>query len=147
MGRALPPGGKLITLEANQDHAAVARANLERAGLSNVVEVRLGRAIDTLPRLAEEGIAPFDFIFIDADKPSSTAYFEWALRLSHPGSLIVVDNVVRKGEIINASSEDPNVQGMRASFDVMAGEPRVTSTVLQMVSGKGYDGMAFSLVL
>jgi predicted O-methyltransferase YrrM len=146
LARALPPGGHLVTLEADPKHAEVARANLARAGLEEAVELRLGRALDTLPRLAAEGRGPFDLIFIDADKPSIPDYFAWALRLSRRGSLIVVDNVVRDGEVADAGSADPNVQGVRRFNEVLAAEPRVSATTLQTVGSKGYDGLTFALV-
>ena len=146
LARALPPGGRLVTLEADSKHAEVARANLARAGLADVVEVRLGRGLDTLPRLAAEGAGPFDLIFIDADKPSIPEYFAWALKLSRRGSLIVVDNVVRDGEVVDAGSSDPNVQGVRRFNELLAAEQRVSATTLQTVGSKGYDGLTFALV-
>jgi predicted O-methyltransferase YrrM len=146
LARALPAGGRLITLEANPKHAAVARANIAYAGLTRVVELRLGRAIETLPQLAAESLGPFDLIFIDADKPGYPDYLFWALELSQPGSLIIADNVVRNGEVANAVSIDPNVQGVRRYNALLAAEPRVTATVLQTVGSKGYDGLAVALV-
>jgi predicted O-methyltransferase YrrM len=146
LARALPAGGRLITLEANPKHAAVARANIAYAGLTRVVELRLGRAIETLPQLAAESLGPFDLIFIDADKPGYPDYLFWALELSQPGSLIIADNVVRNGEVANAASTDPNVQGVRRYNALLAAEPRVTATVLQTVGSKGYDGLAVALV-
>ncbi len=146
LGRALAPGGKLITLEVEPRHAAVARANLDRASLNGSVEVRLGRALDTLPQLFAEGRGPFDLIFIDADKPNCAAYFEWAVKLSHPGSLIITDNVVRDGAVADPSSSDPNVQGVRRFNAALAAESRVTATVVQTVGSKGYDGFAIALV-
>ncbi|KWX00485.1 O-methyltransferase [Carbonactinospora thermoautotrophica] len=146
LARALPADGRLITLEADPKHAEVARANIARAGLADVVEVRLGRALDTLPRLAAEGHGPFDLIFIDADKPSNPDYFAWALKLSHPGSLIITDNVVRDGAVIDADSDDPRVQGTRRFFELLAAEPRVSATAIQTVGDKGYDGFAIALV-
>jgi len=146
LGRALPPEGRLITLEIEPKHAKVACANIARAGLANAVEVRLGRALDTLPRLASEGREPFDLIFIDADKQSTPEYFTWAMRLSRRGSLIVVDNVVRDGAVIDASSKDPSVQGVRRFNELLASEPRVIATEIQTVGSKGYDGFAFALV-
>jgi predicted O-methyltransferase YrrM len=146
LARALPAGGRLITLEANPKHAAVARANIAHAGLTRVVELRLGRAIETLPQLAAEKLGPFDLIFIDADKPGYPDYLFWALELSRPGSLIIADNVVRKGEVANAASTDPTVQGVRHYNALLAAEPRVTATVLQTVGSKGYDGLAVALV-
>jgi predicted O-methyltransferase YrrM len=146
LARALPAGGRLVTLESELKHADVARANIARAGLSGVVELRLGRALDTLPQLAAEGRGPFDLIFIDADKPSNADYFAWALRLSRRGSLIVVDNVVRKGGVIDPASTDDKVQGVRRFYDVLAAEPRVSATAIQTVGSKGYDGFAVALV-
>lgn len=142
LARALPAGGHLITLEADPKHADVARANIGRAGLSRSVQVRVGAALDTLPQLAAEGRGPFDLIFIDADKANTPSYFTWALTLSRPGSLIVVDNVVRDGAVVDASSQDPSVQGMRRFFELVRSEPRVDATALQTVGIKGYDGLA-----
>ena len=147
MARALPAGGRLVTLEAEPKHAEVARANFARAGLAGVIDLRLGRALDTLPKLAAEGLGPFDLFFIDADKPSIPEYFDWALRLSHPGSLILVDNVVRKGAVADQASDDPSVQGVRRFNERVAREPRVSATTLQTVGVKGYDGIAFALVV
>jgi predicted O-methyltransferase YrrM len=147
LARALPAGGRMVTLEIDAKHAEVARANLVRAGLSQRVEVRLGRALDSLERLETEGAGPFDLVFIDADKPNIPAYFKWALRLSRPGSLIVVDNVVRDGAVIDAESADPNVQGVRRLNELMASEPQVSATTIQTVSAKGYDGFALALVI
>ncbi|WP_422928703.1 O-methyltransferase [Singulisphaera sp. PoT] len=146
LARALPAGGRLITLEADPKHAEVARANLTRAGLDGVVELRLGPAIETLPKLEAEGLGPFDFIFIDADKPSNPDYFAWALKLSRPGSVIVVDNVVREGAIADANSDDPRVQGSRRLYEIVAAEPRVTATAIQTVGSKGYDGFLMAIV-
>lgn len=146
LARALPAGGRLITLEFNPKHAEVARSNIARAGLAQVVEVRLGRAIDTLPQLATEKAGPFDLIFIDADKPGYPDYLPWALKLSRAGTLIIADNVVRKGEVANASTTDANVQGVRRYNQLLAAEPRVDATVLQTVGSKGYDGFAIALV-
>jgi predicted O-methyltransferase YrrM len=148
LARALPPGGgRLVTLEVDAKHAAVARSNLARAGLANVTQVRLGRAIDTLAELEREGAGPFDFIFIDADKPSNPEYFAWALRLSRRGAVIVVDNVVRAGAVADPGSADPAVQGVRRLNLLMAAEPRVSVTALQTVGSKGYDGFAVALVV
>jgi predicted O-methyltransferase YrrM len=146
LARALPAGGRLITLEAEPKCAEVARANLARAGLAGVVELRLGRALETLPRLAAEGSGPFDLIFIDADKQSTAEYFAWAIKLSRPGSLIIVDNVVRNGAVIDPTSTDPAVQGMRRFNQALAAEPRVSATALQTVGSKGYDGFVLALV-
>ncbi len=147
LARALPPGGRLITLEAEPKHADVARANITRAGLTEMVELRLGRALDTLPALLREGRGPFDLIFIDADKPGYPDYFAWALKLSRRGSLIVADNVVRKGAVADPASVDPMVQGVRRFMEVVAAEPRVSATAIQTVGSKGYDGLAFALVM
>jgi predicted O-methyltransferase YrrM len=147
LARALPVGGRLITLEADPKHAEVSRANIARAGLSEIVEIRLGRAIDSLPRLAAEGRGPFDFIFIDADKPSNPQYWAWALKLARRGSLIVIDNVIRKGAVADPASTDPKVVGTRKMFELIAAEPRVSATVIQTVGSKGYDGFALAVVL
>jgi predicted O-methyltransferase YrrM len=146
LARALPAGGRLITLEAEPKHAEVARANIARAGLADVVRVRLGRALDTLPLLAQEGAGPFDFVFIDADKASIPEYFDWSLKLTRPGSVIVVDNVVRKGAIIDASSTDANVQGVRRFNERLARTKNVSATTVQTVGSKGYDGFTLALV-
>jgi predicted O-methyltransferase YrrM len=146
LARALPRGGRLITLEFDRKHADIARANIARAGLSETVELVLGRALDTLPRLAAEGRGPFDLIFIDADKPSNPEYFTWSLRLSRPGSLIIIDNVVRKGAVLDATTQDASILGVRRLNELLAAEPRVTVTALQTVGSKGYDGFAIALV-
>jgi len=145
MARALPAGGRLITLEADPKHAEVARANIARAGLANVVDLWLGRAQETLPKLTAE--APFDLIFIDADKTGYPEYFQWAMKLSRRGSVIIADNVVRKGEIVDAASGDANVQGARRFYEMVAREPRVSATAIQTVGSKGYDGFAMAVVL
>jgi predicted O-methyltransferase YrrM len=147
LARALPPDGKLITLEVDPKHAEIAGANIARAGLTNLVELRLGKALDSLAQIAAEKRGPFDLIFIDADKPSNPDYFAWALKLSRRGSLIIVDNVVRDGEVINAASTDPSVQGVRRFNELLAAEPRVNATALQTVGSKGYDGFAIALVV
>ncbi|HXR05646.1 MAG TPA: O-methyltransferase [Verrucomicrobiae bacterium] len=146
LARALPASGRLITLEFEPKHAEVARANLARAGLAGGVELRVGRALDTLPQLAAEGRGPFDLIFIDADKQSYPDYLAWALKLSRRGSLIIADNVVRKGAVIDADSNDPLVQGVRRFHELLATETRVSATVFQTVGSKGYDGFAIALV-
>jgi predicted O-methyltransferase YrrM len=146
LARALPAGGRLITLEADPKHAEVARANIARANLADTAEVRAGRALDTLPQLAAEGRGPFDLVFIDADKSNTAAYFEWALKLARPGSLIIVDNVVRNGAVVDAASDDASVQGIRRFNDALAAEPRVTATAIQTVGSKGYDGLAIAIV-
>jgi predicted O-methyltransferase YrrM len=142
LARALPPDGALISLEFDPDHARVARANIERAGMSNLVTIRVGPALQSLPTLD----APFDLIFIDADKRNNPHYLTWALKLSRPGTLIVVDNVIRDGAILNADDPDPDVQGIRAFFEALAQEPRVTATALQTVGVKGWDGLALAIV-
>ena len=144
LARALPSGGQLITLEYDPRHADVARANIARAGLADRVEVRVGRAIEALPGLVVD--EPFDLIFIDADKPSTADYFRWALKLSRPGTVIVVDNVVRDGRLVDANG-DGDVQGMRRFLEAAANEARVEGTVLQTVGVKGYDGFALLLVV
>jgi predicted O-methyltransferase YrrM len=147
LARALPDGGRMITLEANAKHADVARRNIARAGLDSVVTLRLGAALDTLPQLAREGDGPFDLIFIDADKPNIPNYVAWALKLSRKGTLIVVDNVIRRGEVIDTSSDDPNIQGARRLFEMLASEPRLQATALQTVGSKGYDGFVMAVVI
>jgi predicted O-methyltransferase YrrM len=147
MARALPAGGRIISLEFMQLHADVARKNLHSAGLSDRVEVRVGRAIDNLPVLESESAGPFDLIFIDADKRSNPQYLEWALKLSRPGTMIVVDNVIRGGEVVNATSTDPDIQGTRRCIESMGTNPRLSATVLQTVGSKGYDGFALAVVL
>jgi predicted O-methyltransferase YrrM len=145
--RALPAGGHVITLEAEPKHADVAKRNLARAGLSSMVDLRLGLALETLPKLAAEKLGPFDVIFIDADKANTTAYFEWALKLSHLGSLIIVDNVVRDGAVADPKTADASVKGMRRFFDRLAAEARVEATAIQTVGSKGYDGLAIARVI
>jgi predicted O-methyltransferase YrrM len=146
MARGLSPEGRLVTLEIEPLHAAVARANIKQAGLEQRVDLRLGNAIDLLEQLRQQQVPPFDFVFVDADKPSSPAYFQWALELTKPGSLIVVDNVVRDGEVANASSQDESVIGIRKLFEMIANEGRVTATAIQTVCSKGYDGFAIVMV-
>jgi predicted O-methyltransferase YrrM len=146
LARALPADGRLVTLEAVPTHARVARENIERAGLGKLVEVRLGRGLETLPQLLAENRGPFDFIFIDADKPGYPTYLTWALNLSRAGTVIVADNVVRDGEVANSDSDDPRVQGVRTFLAQLAAEPRVSTTVVQTVGSKGYDGFALVIV-
>ena len=146
LARALPEGGRLITIEGDPKHAEVARGNIARAGLADIVEVRLGRALDTLSQLAEEDVDPFDLTFIDADKPSNVDYFEWAVNLSRPGSVIGVDNVVRGGDVIDPTADDASVEGVRRFNERLATEPRVSATAIQTVGSKGYDGFAIALV-
>lgn len=147
LARGLASGGRIVTLEIDPQHAAVARANLERAGLSSSVEVRIGAADEALQRLAAEGAEPFDLIFIDADKAGIPEYFRWSLRLSRPGTVIVVDNVVRRGAVLDERSDDPDVQGVRRFNELLAAEPAVSATTLQTVGSKGHDGLAIALVL
>lgn len=146
LARALPAGGRLITLEFNPKHAEIARANIARAGLAELVEIRIGAALDTLPKLQNESREPFDLIFIDADKPNNTEYVRWAIKLSHPGTLVIIDNVVRDGAVIDATSTDKDVQGARHLFELLANEPRLSATAMQTVGTKGYDGIAFAIV-
>lgn len=146
LARALPDGGRLVTLEADPGFAEVARANVAGAGLADAVEVRVGRALDTLPALAAEGGEPFDLIFIDADKRSNPDYLEWALRLSRPGTLIVADNVVRDGAVLDAASSDETVQAVRRFHELLTFDARVIATVIQTVGVKGHDGFALALV-
>lgn len=146
LARALPPDGRLVTLEVNQRHAEIAGANFVRAGVAHRVEIRLGPALDSLATLAEEGRGPFDFVFIDADKGNLPGYLEWSLKLTRPGSLIVTDNVVRGGRVIDAESQDPDVQGVRAFNELLANNPRLVATEIQTVGSKGYDGIAVALV-
>jgi predicted O-methyltransferase YrrM len=147
LARAVPAGGRVVTLEANPMHADIARANFTRAGVADRVDIRLGKALETLPRLAEEKQGPFDFVFIDADRTNLTEYFDWAVRLAHAGSVIIVDNVVRKGGVIDASSEDANIKGVRRFAERLSSDSRVTATMVQTVSAKGYDGFAMALVI
>ncbi|QKV95016.1 O-methyltransferase [Streptomyces sp. NA02950] len=146
LATALPADGRLISLEADPGCAEVACANVAQAGLSGVVDIRTGPALDSLPRLAEEGEGPFDVVFIDADKPNNPGYLGWALRLTRPGSLIIGDNVVRDGAVADPSSTDPKVQGVRRFTEMMAEEPRLTATAVQTVGEKGYDGFTLALV-
>lgn len=147
LARALPGNGRLITLEVQPKHAEVARSDIARAGLSDRVELRLGPALDTLQQLATEARGPFDLIFIDADKPAYTEYFAWALKLSRSGTVIIADNVVRKGAVADPASEDANVQGIRRFYQAVNAERRVSATAIQTVGSKGYDGFAMALVI
>jgi predicted O-methyltransferase YrrM len=146
LARALPRNGRLITMEFSPKHAAVAEENIARAGFEKIVEIRIGPAADSLAQLHAENPQPFDLIFIDADKPSNPTYLEWAIKLSRKGTLIVVDNVIRDGEIANASSTDPAIIGTRAMFEMLSANPRLCATALQTVGSKGYDGFALALV-
>ena len=146
LARALPAGGRLVTLEVDAAHADVARANFALAGLTGVIELRVGPALETLPRVAAERAVPFDLIFIDADKQHNPDYFAWALRLSRRGTVIIVDNVVRAGAVLDAASDDPSVRGVRRLNEQLAREPRVSAVAFQTVGSKGYEGMALVLV-
>lgn len=146
MARALEPGGQLVTLEFVQKHADVARTNIARAGLAQVVDIRVGAALRTLATLEAGRAGPFDLTFIDADKRNNAAYFDWAVKLSRPGSLIVVDNVIRHGSVIDAKTADPDALGVRALFDLVRRDKRVTVTAVQTVGAKGYDGFLIALV-
>ena len=146
LARALPAGGRLVTLEVDARHAEVARGNLRNAGLGDKVTVRVGAAVETLPLLEREGAGPFDLVFIDADKPSNPQYVEWAVRLAHRGTLIVLDNVVRGGKVIAGGSADPAVHGVRRALEILAADKRLSATAIQTVGAKGYDGFAVALV-
>jgi len=146
LARALPEGGRVVTLEANPQAAAIAAANIARAGVSHLVDIRIGKALDTLPLLEQEGLGPFDFIFIDADKPNNPHYLEWSLKLSRPGTVIIGDNVVRNGAVADAESQDANVQGVRRFFELMAVNPRLSATAIQTVGSKGFDGFSMAIV-
>ncbi len=146
MARALPADGQLVTLELDPHHAAVAQKNIDAAGLSKRVEIRIGKAIDLLPILKEEGAGPFDMIFIDADKPPYTEYFKWPLQLSKPGTLIIADNVIRDGKVLDPDSTDPMVNGAQRFNQSLQGNAAITATILQMVGTKEYDGMAIAVV-
>jgi len=146
LARALPPDGLLVTLEAEPRHATVAQQNIEHAGFGRAVRMLVGKALETLPRVKTEYPGPFDLVFIDADKPNTPEYFTWALNLSRPGTIIVTDNVVRKGEILNSKSTDPGVQGMRRFTEMLAQESRVTAAAIQTVGTKGYDGFVMARV-
>jgi predicted O-methyltransferase YrrM len=146
IARALPRDGRLVSIEYNEKHAKVARANIARAGLADRVEVRAGVALDILPAIEAERLGPFDFVFIDADKSNNANYLGWALRLSRPGTTIIIDNVVRDGRIADASAKDPDVTGTRRMFEMMAREPRLQATAIQTVGDKGWDGFALAVV-
>ncbi|MFJ7147941.1 O-methyltransferase [Streptomyces sp. NPDC100445] len=147
LARALPEDGRLVSLEYSARHAEVAGRNIARAGLERVAQVRVGPALESLPKLADENPAPFDLVFIDADKANSGRYVEWALRLTRAGSLIVVDNVVRGGRVADPDSTEPDVVGSRAAIELIATHPRLSGTAIQTVGGKGYDGFALAHVL
>ena len=148
LARALPEGGRLISLEFNPAHAEVARANLAHAGLDKIAEVRVGAALDTLPKLVTEpGAGPFDLVFIDADKQNNPRYVEWSLKLTRPGSLIIVDNAIRGGAVVDADSTDPAIVGTRELYELVAREPRLDATAVQTVGTKGYDGFLLARVV
>jgi predicted O-methyltransferase YrrM len=146
IGRALPPDGRLVTLELNERFAEVARANVARAGLQELVELRVGPALDTLAEMRQRGEGPFDVVFVDADKQTTPEYFRFALELTRPGSLIIVDNVVRDGAIADPATEEAGARGMRRFLELAGAEPRVTATTIQTVGSKGYDGFTLALV-
>ncbi|MFS1514299.1 O-methyltransferase [Chengkuizengella sp. SCS-71B] len=146
LARALPEDGHLTTLEFDPKHAKVARENIKKAGLENKIEVIVGAALDSLHMLEEKAVSKFDFIFIDADKPNNPNYVKWALKLANPGAVIIVDNVVRSGKIIDSESEDLGVQGTRQLFDLLSKESRIDSTAIQTVGSKGYDGFVLGIV-
>ncbi len=147
MGRAMSADGRIVTLEFADAHAKVARENLERAGLSSRIQIRVGPALETLPTVEADGLAPFDLIFIDADKPNNRNYLEWAVRLARTGTVIVLDNVIRDGKVIDGKSDDESVKGTRAGLAFMGSHPRLKATALQNVGVKGYDGFAIAIVL
>jgi len=146
MARALPEGGRIITLEADPKHAEVARRNFAGAGVESKVELRLGKALDTLPQVASDGRGPFDMFFIDANKSNMPEYFEWSLKLARKGSVIIADNVVREGAVLDAKSKDADIQGIRRFLEMVGNEKRVSGTAVQTVSTKNYDGFALAFV-
>lgn len=146
LARALPADGRIVTLEYAAKHAEVARKNLDAAGVGGKVEIRVGAAADSLQQLAREGVAPFDLIFIDADKKNNPVYVQWALKLARRGTVIIVDNVIRDGKVVDAKSADADIQGTRAMFELVGREPRLTATAIQTVGGKGYDGFVIAVV-
>lgn len=146
LARALPPGGRLITLEANPKHAEVAQGNIAQAGFASKVEVRVGDAHASIEQLVAQGAGPFDLIFIDADKSGIPHYLEWSLKLARTGTVFIIDNVVRDGALIDAKDDDPNIKGVRRMHEMLAAEPRVTATTIQTVGSKGYDGFTMALV-
>ena len=147
LARALPDGGKLITLEANPDFAAVAEANIAGAGLGEAVDLRVGPALDALPKILDAGDGPFDFVFIDADKSNQDRYLSWALDLTQVGSVIVGDNVIRDGRVLDPDTSDENIKGIQRFIDLLGSEPRIDATAIQTVGSKGYDGFAIGLVV
>lgn len=147
MARALPPGGRMITLELEPRHAEIARANLTAGGVLDRVEIRVGKAADSLRDLVDSGAEPFDLIFLDADKRSLPDYLEWSLKLSHPGTVIIADNVVRDGKVVESDHPDPDVQGVRRMTEMMANHPRLSATAIPTVGARGYDGFSIAVVL
>jgi len=147
LARSLDKGASLVTLEADPYHAEVAQANIDRAGLAKTVEIIVGKALDTLPLVEQRKLPAFDFVFIDADKENNAEYFRWAMKLTHPGSMIVIDNVVREGRVVEKHSSDSDVRGVRRLHAELAAEPRVTATAVQTVGSKGYDGFTIALVI
>ena len=146
MARGLPADGKVVTLELDPHPAKVARSNFERAGVSDKIDLRVGPALQSLARLADENAGPFDLIFIDADKPNNPNYLDWAMKLSRSGTVIVCDNVIRDGEVLDKSGRDANVEGARAAFSFIGGDKRLDGTAIQTVGAKGYDGFAIAIV-
>jgi len=146
MARALPADGSLVTLEADSDYAMVAQRNFERADLADLIDIRIGPALETLLVLEEEGAGPFDFTFIDADKVNSPNYFAWALDHMRPGGVIVADNVVREGALASPHSGDEKVEAQRRLHEMLSAEPRVAATTIQTVGSKGYDGFTIALI-
>ena len=147
LARAMPEGGQVITLEIDPERAAIARKNLERTGVLDRVDITIGPAADSLRALYEGAVEPFDLVFIDADKKNLPGYLDWAIKLSHPGTVIIVDNVVRDGKVIDADSTDVDVQGVRRVTELMAADPRLDATAIPTVGARGYDGFAMALVL
>ena len=147
MARALSPGGRIVTIEVDLAAAAIARANIADAGLTNTIDLRVGRALDELPKIAAEKRGPFDLVFIDADKPSTPQYLEWALRLSRVGSLIIIDNVVRAGALADETNDEPRVAAMRQVVEAVGDDPRLSATLVQTVGAKGYDGFVLAVVV
>jgi predicted O-methyltransferase YrrM len=147
LARALPQGGQVVTLEIDPHHAEIARKNLERAGVLDRVDITMGPALDTLNALYDGAVEPFDLIFIDADKKSLPEYLDWSLKLSHPGTVIIADNVVRDGKVIDTDSSDADVQGVRRMTELMATNPRLSATAIPTVGARGYDGFAMAVVL
>jgi len=146
MAKALPADGQLVTLEYDPGHATVARQNIDAAGVGDKVTIHVGAAVETLPLVAAQSPEPFDFIFIDADKPSNPIYLDWAIKLSRPGTVIILDNVIRDGKVLDPDSTDPRIIGTRAAYDLIGAHPRLQATALQTVGSKGWDGFAIMLV-